>query len=230
MRQIAWTVSNGLIDYPVSLKKMKERVELIQSGDAVEQIWLLQHPPLYTAGTSAKPEDLFNADRFPVFESGRGGQYTYHGPGQRVIYLMLDLRHYRQDVRRYISMLERWLINTLSKLDVEAKRIDDRVGIWVEIDQTGGERKFEKIGAVGVRIRRWVTSHGVSLNISPNLEHFSGIVPCGISDAGVTSLAKLKREINIDKVDKILKAEFLNVFGLQSEVTLVEEACQTLDC
>ena len=143
---------------------------------------------------------------------------------------MLDLRHYRQDVRRYISMLERWLINTLSNLDVEAKRIEDKVGIWVEIDQTSDERKFEKIGAVGVRIRRWVTSHGVSLNISPNLEHFSGIVPCGISDAGVTSLAKLKREINIEKVDKILKAEFLNVFGLQSEVTLVEEACQTLDC
>ena len=126
-------------------------------------------------------------------------------------------------------MLERWLIN-IFQFRCRGKRIDDRVGIWVEIDQTGGERKFEKIGAVGVRIRRWVTSHGVSLNISPNLEHFSGIVPCGISDAGVTSLAKLKREIKIEKVDKILKAEFINVFGLQSEVTLVEEACQTLDC
>ena len=228
--KINWKISSEPITYLHAINTMESCVRKIRETGEGETVWLLEHPPLYTAGTSAKPQDLINDGRFPVFESGRGGQYTYHGPGQRVIYLMLDLRHYRQDVRRYISMLERWLINTLSNLDVEAKRIEDRVGIWVEIDQTSGERKFEKIGAVGVRIRRWVTSHGVSLNISPNLEHFSGIVPCGISDAGVTSLAKLKREINIEKVDKILKAEFLNVFGLQSEVTLVEEACQTLDC
>ena len=225
MREVAWTVSSELIDYSDSLKRMKNRVELIQSGKAIEQIWLLQHPPLYTAGTSAKVHDLIARDRFPVFETGRGGQYTYHGPGQRVIYLMLDLHNYRQDVRMYISLLERWLINTLSHLDVNATRMDDRVGIWVPIGQVNNKTKYEKIGAIGVRIRRWITSHGVSLNISPNLEHFSGIVPCGINDSGVTSLEKLKREIDIAKIDKLLKTEFLNIFGSQNSVALVEEAC-----
>mgnify|MGYP001303150523 FL=1 len=225
MREVAWTVSSGLINYSDSLKQMKKRVELIQSGKAIEQIWLLQHPPLYTAGTSAKAGDLIVGDRFPVFETGRGGQYTYHGPGQRVIYLMLDLHNYRQDVRMYISLLERWLINTLSHLDVNATRMDDRVGIWVPIGQVGNKTKYEKIGAIGVRIRRWITSHGVSLNISPNLEHFSGIVPCGINDSGVTSLEKLKRETDIAKIDKLLKTEFLNVFRSQNSLALVEEAC-----
>ena len=225
MREVAWTVSSELIDYSDSLKRMKNRVELIQSGKAIEQIWLLQHPPLYTAGTSAKVHDLIVRDRFPVFETGRGGQYTYHGPGQRVIYLMLDLHNYRQDVRMYISLLERWLINTLSHLDVNATRMDDRVGIWVPIGRVSNKTKYEKIGAIGVRIRRWITSHGVSLNISPNLEHFSGIVPCGINDSGVTSLEKLKREVDIAKIDKLLKTEFLNVFGSQNSVALVEEAC-----
>ena len=225
MREVAWTVSSELIDYSDSLKRMKNRVELIQSGKAIEQIWLLQHPPLYTAGTSAKVHDLIARDRFPVFETGRGGQYTYHGPGQRVIYLMLDLHNYRQDVRMYISLLERWLINTLSHLGVNATRMDDRVGIWVPVGQVRNKTKYEKIGAIGVRIRRWITSHGVSLNISPNLEHFSGIVPCGINDSGVTSLEKLKREIDIAKIDKLLKTEFLNIFGSQNSVALVEEAC-----
>tara|TARA_Y100001968_G_scaffold144640_1_gene132063 strand:- start:535 stop:1212 length:678 start_codon:yes stop_codon:yes gene_type:complete len=225
MREVAWTVSSGLTNYSDSLKQMKKRVELIQSGKAIEQIWLLQHPPLYTAGTSAKAGDLIVGDRFPVFETGRGGQYTYHGPGQRVIYLMLDLHNYRQDVRMYISLLERWLINTLSHLDVNATRMDDRVGIWVPIGQVGNKTKYEKIGAIGVRIRRWITSHGVSLNISPNLEHFSGIVPCGINDSGVTSLEKLKRETDIAKIDKLLKKEFLNVFRSQNSLALVEEAC-----
>ena len=225
MREVAWTVSSELIDYSDSLKRMKNRVELIQSGKAIEQIWLLQHPPLYTAGTSAKVHDLIVRDRFPVFETGRGGQYTYHGPGQRVIYLMLDLHNYRQDVRMYISLLERWLINTLSHLGVNATRMDDRVGIWVPIGQVNNKTKYETIGAIGVRIRRWITSHGVSLNISPNLEHFSGIVPCGINDSGVTSLEKLKREVDIAKIDKLLKIEFLNVFGSQNSVALVEEAC-----
>ena len=225
MREVAWTVSSELIDYSDSLKRMKKRVELIQSGKAIEQVWLLQHPPLYTAGTSAKDDDLIITDRFPVFETGRGGQYTYHGPGQRVIYLMLDLHNYRQDVRMYISLLERWLINTLSHLDVNATRMDDRVGIWVPTGQVSSKTKYEKIGAIGVRIRRWITSHGVSLNISPNLEHFSGIVPCGINDSGVTSLEKLKRETDIAKIDKLLKTEFLNVFRTQNSLALVEEAC-----
>ena len=225
MREVAWTVSSELIDYSDSLKRMKKRVELIQSGKAIEQVWLLQHPPLYTAGTSAKADDLIIRDRFPVFETGRGGQYTYHGPGQRVIYLMLDLHNYRQDVRMYISLLERWLINTLSHLDVNATRMDDRVGIWVPTGQVSSKTKYEKIGAIGVRIRRWITSHGVSLNISPNLEHFSGIVPCGINDSGVTSLEKLKRETDIAKIDKLLKTEFLNVFRSQNSLALVEEAC-----
>lgn len=225
MREVAWTVSSELIDYSDSLKRMKKRVELIQSGKAIEQVWLLQHPPLYTAGTSAKDDDLIITDKFPVFETGRGGQYTYHGPGQRVIYLMLDLHNYRQDVRMYISLLERWLINTLSHLDVNATRMDDRVGIWVPTGQVSSKTKYEKIGAIGVRIRRWITSHGVSLNISPNLEHFSGIVPCGINDSGVTSLEKLKRETDIAKIDKLLKTEFLNVFRSQNSLALVEEAC-----
>lgn len=225
MREVAWTVSSGLTNYSDSLKQMKKRVELIQSGKAIEQIWLLQHPPLYTAGTSAKADDLIVGDRFPVFKTARGGQYTYHGPGQRVIYLMLDLHNYRQDVRMYISLLERWLINTLSHLDVNATRMDDRVGIWVPIGHASKKTKYEKIGAIGVRIRRWITSHGVSLNISPNLEHFSGIVPCGINDSGVTSLEKLKRETDIAKIDKLLKTEFLNVFRSQNSVALVEEAC-----
>ena len=225
MREVAWTVSSELIDYSDSLKRMKKRVELIQSGKAIEQVWLLQHPPLYTAGTSAKDDDLIITDRFPVFETGRGGQYTYHGPGQRVIYLMLDLHNYRQDVRMYISLLERWLINTLSHLDVNATRMDDRVGIWVPTGQVSSKTKYEKIGAIGVRIRRWITSHGVSLNISPNLDHFSGIVPCGINDSGVTSLEKLKRETDIAKIDKLLKTEFLNVFRSQNSLALVEEAC-----
>ena len=225
MREVAWTVSSELIDYSDSLKRMKKRVELIQSGKAIEQVWLLQHPPLYTAGTSAKDDDLIITDRFPVFETGRGGQYTYHGPGQRVIYLMLDLHNYRQDVRMYISLLERWLINTLSHLDVNATRMDDRVGIWVPTGQVSSKTKYEKIGAIGVRIRRWITSHGVSINISPNLEHFSGIVPCGINDSGVTSLEKLKRETDIAKIDKLLKTEFLNVFRSQNSLALVEEAC-----
>ena len=225
MREVAWTVSSELIDYSDSLKRMKKRVELIQSGKAIEQVWLLQHPPLYTAGTSAKDDDLIITDKFPVFETGRGGQYTYHGPGQRVIYLMLDLHNYRQDVRMYISLLERWLINTLSHLDVNATRMDDRVGIWVPTGQVSSKTKYEKIGAIGVRIRRWITSHGVSINISPNLEHFSGIVPCGINDSGVTSLEKLKRETDIAKIDKLLKTEFLNVFRSQNSLALVEEAC-----
>ena len=225
MREVAWTVSSELINYSDSLKQMEKRVELIQSGKAIEQVWLLQHPPLYTAGTSAKANDLIVGDRFPVFETGRGGQYTYHGPGQRVIYLMLDLRNYRQDVRMYISLLERWLINTLTHLDVKAMRIDERVGIWVPIGQVSNETKYEKIGAIGVRIRRWITSYGVSINISPNLEHFSGIVPCGIKDSSVTSLEKLKRETDTAKIDKLLKKEFLNVFGSQGGVVLIEEAC-----
>ena len=201
-------------------------LSMYDGGHSTSMVWFAgtEIPPFFHVIVAAFSLGL-EKDRFPVFETGRGGQYTYHGPGQRVIYLMLDLHNYRQDVRMYISLLERWLINTLSHLDVNATRMDDRVGIWVPVGQVSNKTKYEKIGAIGVRIRRWITSHGVSLNISPNLEHFSGIVPCGINDSGVTSLEKLKREVDIAKIDKLLKTEFLNVFGSQNSVALVEEAC-----
>ncbi|HYD14394.1 MAG TPA: lipoyl(octanoyl) transferase LipB [Allosphingosinicella sp.] len=185
---IEWRVSPGLVPYPEALAGMEARAAAIRAGDAAELIWLLEHPPLYTAGTSADPAELFNPENFPVYAAGRGGRYTYHGPGQRVGYLMLDLDRRGRDVRRFVHALEGWLIDSLAKLGVAAHRSPGRIGIWVAGTDGGGEAK---IGALGLRVKRWVTLHGFSVNLAPQLSHFSGIVPCGIADAPVTSLAQL---------------------------------------
>lgn len=183
---------------------MDQRVAEIAGGQAPETVWLLEHPPLYTAGTSAQANDLISPDRFPVFETGRGGQYTYHGPGQRVVYVMLDLNRRGRDLRAYVRGLEQWIIDALARFTVTGERRDGRVGIWVD-QGTGREAK---IAAVGVRIRRWVTFHGISINVKPDLEHFSGIVPCGISDHGVTSLADLGLPVTMADLDVALQDTF----------------------
>jgi len=208
---IAWTIAGNRVPYPHALAHMDERVERIAKGEAAEEVWLLEHPPLYTAGTSAKHSDLVAA-RFPVFKTGRGGQYTYHGPGQRVAYVMLDLRRRNNDVRRYVRDLEEWMIRTLRAFDIKGERREGRVGIWV----ARGDGREDKIAAIGVRIRQWVTLHGVSLNVDPDLEHFSGIVPCGIREEkfGVTSLAALGVSAGMKDVDAALKGGFEGIFGL----------------
>jgi lipoyl(octanoyl) transferase len=183
---IEWRVSPGLTPYPEALSQMEARAAAIRAGEARELVWLLEHPPLYTAGTSADPAELFNPLGFPVYAAGRGGRYTYHGPGQRVGYVLIDLDRRGRDVRRFVHALEGWLIATLGALGVEARRAPGRIGIWV--DRRGGEAK---VGALGLRVRRWVTMHGFSVNLSPELSHFSGIVPCGIADFPVTSLAEM---------------------------------------
>jgi lipoyl(octanoyl) transferase len=185
--EIEWRVSEGLVPYPEALAEMEARAAAIRAGEARELIWLLEHPPLYTAGTSADPAELFNPEGFPVYAAGRGGRYTYHGPGQRVGYLMLDLDRRGRDVRRFVHALEGWLIDSLAGLGVAAHRSPGRIGIWV--DRDGASEA--KIGALGLRVKRWVTMHGFSVNLAPSLAHFSGIVPCGIADAPVTSLADL---------------------------------------
>jgi lipoyl(octanoyl) transferase len=207
---LEWRLERRLLPYPEALQSMEERVGAIAEGRAPELVWLLEHPPLYTAGTSARPSDLVQADRFPVFQAGRGGQYTYHGPGQRVGYVMLDLqRRGRADLRRYVRDLEEWLIRTLARFDVRGERRPGRVGIWV----AGAGGAEEKIAAIGVRVRRWITYHGVSINRDPDLSHFEGIVPCGIADRGVTSLAKLGIAVPPEELDRVLIEEFEAVFG-----------------
>jgi lipoyl(octanoyl) transferase len=186
-QEIEWRVSPGLVPYPQALAKMEARAAAIRAGEAGELIWLLEHPPLYTAGTSADPAELFNPEGFPVYAAGRGGRYTYHGPGQRVGYLMLDLDRRGRDVRRFVHALEGWLIDSLADLGVAAFRSPGRIGIWVNRD--GGAEA--KIGALGLRVKKWVTLHGFSINLAPQLSHFSGIVPCGIADSPVTSLAEM---------------------------------------
>ena len=186
MDAIEWRVSPGLTPYPEALAEMEARAAAIRAGEARELIWLLEHPPLYTAGTSADPAELFNPEGFPVYAAGRGGRYTYHGPGQRVGYVLLDLDRRGRDVRRFVRALEDWLIATLAELGVAARRAPGRIGIWVDRDGTEA-----KVGALGLRIRRWVTMHGFSVNLTPELSHFSGIVPCGIADFPVTSLGEM---------------------------------------
>ena len=207
---VAWMVSEGRIAYPDAIAFMEARAAAIADGTAGECAWLLEHPPLYTAGTSARPEDLVEA-RFPVFETGRGGQFTYHGPGQRVAYVMLDLRRRAPDVRRYVSALEAVLIGALSSFNVTGERREDRVGVWVR-RPGGGE---DKIAAIGIRLRKWVSFHGISLNVEPDLNHFSGIVPCGIAEQkyGVTSLVDLGIPVTMPEVDSVLRASFETVFG-----------------
>ena len=205
---IEWRVSDGLQPYAETLAAMEARVSAIREAGARELVWLLEHPPLYTAGTSADPGELIAPDRFPVHKAGRGGRYTYHGPGQRVGYLMLDLDKRGRDVRLFVHSLEAWLIDTLADLGVAAHVAVGRVGIWV--DRPDGEAK---VGAIGVRVRRWVTFHGVSLNVEPDLDHFDGIVPCGISEHGVTSLADLGLPVSMADIDVAMKIAFKEVFG-----------------
>ena len=200
---IEWRLSEGPVPYPEALAFMEQRAAAIRAGAAPECIWLLEHPPLFTAGTSADPAELFNPLGFPVFEAGRGGRYTYHGPGQRVGYVMLDLEKRGKDIRRYVHSLEQWVIDALARFGVNAHRSEGRIGIWV------GEGPGEaKIGALGVRIKRWVTLHGFAINVDPDLSHFSGIVPCGIAEFGVTSLADLGKQMPMTGVDAALRGEF----------------------
>ena len=200
---IEWRVSDGLTPYAEALAEMEARAAAVRDGSAAELVWLLEHPPLCTAGTSADPAELSNPAGFPVFEAGRGGRYTYHGPGQRVGYLVLDLDKRGRDIRHFVPALEGWIIATLARLDVEARREPGRIGIW-----TGHGPDEAKIGAIGVRVRRWVTMHGFSINVAPDLSHFGGIVPCGIADFGVTSLAKLGKSASMSLVDGALRDEF----------------------
>ena len=208
-----WAVSSGQIAYPDAVAAMEARVKAIVDGEAGELVWLLEHPPLYTAGVSAKPSDLLDPDRFPVFESARGGQYTYHGPGQRVVYVMLDLRKRRQDVRAFVGALEDWVIDALATFNVVGEVRTCRVGVWVDRKEPGLPVREEKIAAIGVKLRRWVSFHGISLNVEPDLSHFGGIVPCGITEHGVTSLVDQGLPVTMDEVDAALKASFERVFG-----------------
>jgi len=208
-----WAVSAGQVAYPDAVAAMEARVKAILDGEAGELVWLLEHPPLYTAGVSAKPSDLLDPDRFPVFESARGGQYTYHGPGQRVVYVMLDLRRRRQDVRAFVAALEDWVIDALARFNVVGEVRTCRVGVWVDRKEPGLPVREEKIAAIGVKLRRWVSFHGISLNVEPDLSHFGGIIPCGITEHGVTSLVDQGLPVTMDEVDDALKASFEQVFG-----------------
>ncbi|MEM8689992.1 MAG: lipoyl(octanoyl) transferase LipB [Pseudomonadota bacterium] len=209
---VEWRVSSGLVAYDTALEEMEARAAAIADGTAREQVWLLEHPPLYTAGTSAEPQDLLTPDRFPVYAAGRGGQYTYHGPGQRVAYVMVDLNRRKKDVRAFVAALERWIIATLSDFNVTGERREDRVGVWVRRPELGAERE-DKIAAIGIRLRRWVSFHGISINVEPELEHFSGIVPCGVAEHGVTSLVDLGLPVTMEDVDLALKENFEAIFG-----------------
>jgi lipoyl(octanoyl) transferase len=210
---VEWRVSDSLVDYGHALEAMTERADVIARGEADELVWLLEHPPLYTAGTSSRPQDLVDA-RFPVHTTGRGGQFTYHGPGQRVGYLMLDLRRRAPDVRRFVASVEEWIIEALASFNVRGERRDDRIGVWVRRPDKGSGFE-DKIAAIGIRVSRWVTLHGFSLNVEPELSHFSGIVPCGVSEPryGVTSLADLGVTASMPEVDVALRAAFEPLFG-----------------
>ncbi|ACA19632.1 lipoate-protein ligase B [Methylobacterium sp. 4-46] len=209
---VEWAVSEGLTAYREAEAAMEARAAAIARGEARERVWLVEHPPLYTAGTSAKEADLVAPDRFPVHRTGRGGQFTYHGPGQRVAYVMLDLNRRRPDLRLYVAALETWLIATLDAFTVRGERREDRVGVWVRRPEKG-EGVEDKIAAIGIRVRRWVTFHGISLNVEPDLTHFDGIVPCGVRAHGVTSLVDLGRPVTMPEVDAVLRARFEEVFG-----------------
>jgi lipoyl(octanoyl) transferase len=213
-----WQVTSGLTPYPDALADMEARAAAIRAGTAPERIWLLEHPPLYTAGTSADPAELFNPDGFPVYEAGRGGRYTYHGPGQRVVYVQLDLDRRGRDVRAFVHALEGWVIATLAALGIAARRAPGRIGIWT--DRNGAEAK---IGAIGVRVRKWVTLHGFAVNLAPELSHFSGIVPCGIADFPVTSLDEMGTSCGQEHFDLALKQ------GLDLFLASLEGAARRLE-
>jgi lipoyl(octanoyl) transferase len=206
--EVVWEITEGLIPYPDAMARMDAHVDAIARGTAPERVWLLEHPPLYTAGTSAHEDDLVERDRLPVFKTGRGGQYTYHGPGQRVAYVMLDLKRRGGDVRAFVAALEQWVIDTLDQFNVKGERREDRVGVWVR----RGPRE-DKIAAIGIRVRHWVTFHGISINVEPDLTHFGGIVPCGIREHGVTSLVDLGLPVTMADLDVALKKTFAPIFG-----------------
>ncbi|HEY4981823.1 MAG TPA: lipoyl(octanoyl) transferase LipB [Pseudolabrys sp.] len=210
---IQWRVSDAPVPYEQAVAFMRTRAAAIAAGREPELVWLIEHPPLYTSGTSAKPEELIEA-RFPVFESGRGGQMTYHGPGQRVAYVMLDLKRRGPDVRRFVATLEEWIIRTLAAFNVRGERREDRIGVWVRRPDKG-EGYEDKIAAIGIRVKQWVTLHGTALNVDPDLSHFSGIVPCGVSEQryGVTSLADLGHLVSMPEVDLVLRQDFEVLFG-----------------
>ena len=214
---VEWRIEPVLTLYPEALAFMEARAEAIRRGEAGELVWLVEHPPLYTAGTSARQEDLIDPDRFPVFAAGRGGEYTYHGPGQRVAYVMLDLKRRREDVRAFVAALEQWIIGTLAAFNVHGERREDRVGVWVvrpdRPAMPDGSPAEDKIAAIGIRLRRWVSFHGIAINVEPDLGHFGGIVPCGVQDHGVTSLVDLGLPVTMADLDLALKASFEEVFG-----------------
>ena len=217
---VEWVVADAPVDYPVALQTMKDRAAAVARGEAPELVWLVEHLPLYTAGTSAEGADLLDPRRFPVYEAGRGGEYTYHGPGQRVAYLMLDLKARGRDVRCLVQGLEDWIIDTLAAFNVDGELRDGRIGVWVkQPGRLGGE---SKIAAIGVRVSKWVTTHGIALNVAPDLSHFDGIVPCGIADRGVTSLEDLGQLVSMPEVDTALRAAFERRFG--ATVTHAAEA------
>jgi lipoyl(octanoyl) transferase len=215
---VEWRISDGLTDYALAVAEMEARASAIGEGSANELVWLLEHPPLYTSGTSARPEDLLDA-RFPVHATGRGGQFTYHGPGQRIAYVMLDLNRRTRDVRAYVCALEKWIIAALARFNVKGEIRDGRVGVWVRRPEKRaglhGEIAEDKIAAIGVRMRRWVSFHGIALNVEPDLSHFSGIVPCGIAEShlGVTSLIDLGLPLTLPDVDVVLRQSFEEIFG-----------------
>ena len=210
-----WAISEGLVSYPDAVAAMESRAAAIAAGEADELIWLLEHPPLYTRGASAQDGDLLDPARFPVFDTQRGGQFTYHGPGQRVAYVMLDLTRRGRDVKQFVCSLEDWIIQTLGTFNVKGERRKGRVGVWVDRTRPGGQLREDKIAAIGVRLKKWVSYHGISLNVEPDLAHFGGITPCGISESGlgVTSLADLGQLISMHEADMALKSAFENVFG-----------------
>ena len=212
-----WKISDGLTDYETALAFMEDRADAIARGEADECVWLLEHPPLYTAGTSARAEDLKDPDRFPVYETKRGGQYTYHGPGQRVVYVMLDLNRRGRDVRAFVKSLESWVIATLGEFGLTGHIREGRVGVWIERPDkpltASGRRAEDKIAAIGIRLRRWVSFHGISINVEPDLSHFDGIVPCGITEYGVTSLVDLGLPVGMHDLDVALRKQFDIVMG-----------------
>ena len=227
---VEWLVTEGLTDYAAAVAEMEVRADAIAAGKARERVWLVEHPPLYTSGTSGRDADL-PAPRFPVHQTGRGGQATYHGPGQRVAYVMLDLKRRRQDVRAFVAALEAWIIATLAGFNLRGERREDRVGVWVaraeKAPGVSGQGAEDKIAAIGIRVRRWVTFHGIALNVEPDLAHFSGIVPCGVSAAhlGVTSLVDLGLPVTMNEVDAVLRREFEAIFGASELVRAISEAC-----
>lgn len=217
---VEWKITDGLTDYGAAVTLMEQRAEAIAQGAAEELIWLVEHPPIYTAGTSAKEQDLLDPTRFPVYPSKRGGQYTYHGPGQRVVYVMMDLNKRGRDIRKFVQQLEHWVIATLASFNVTGEIREGRVGVWVQRPEkprlVTGAVSEDKIAAIGIRLKKWVSYHGISINVEPDLDHFGGIVPCGISNFGVTSLVDLGLPVEMSDLDAALRASFSEIFETDS--------------